>query len=323
MLRTTLTFCAAALAALAAPLAHAQAYPSKPVRVIVTFPPGGATDTIARALSQPLTQALGQQVVVENRPGANAIIGMEACAKAAPDGYTLCLTNNDAITFNPALFAKLPYDPERDLYPIANVGVIEQVIVANAGLPAGSFKEMLELSRRNPGTVTWSSFGPGSMGHLYVDWLNNNARAKIVHVPYKGAGPAMNAVAAGEVGVSLFAVGAALPLVKAGKLKPLAIVASKRSTHMPDVPTLDELGYPFVVRAWLGVFAQKAVPDDVARRLNAEIGKILGDPAFREKWLAVQAIDAAPNSLEQFAAFIREDQKVALTNLRAAGIHLD
>ena len=310
-------------AAVLAPSALAQTYPAKPVKIIVTFPPGGATDTIARALSQPLTQALGQQVVVENRPGANAIIGMEACAKSPPDGYTLCLTNNDAITFNPTLFAKLPYDPDRDLYPIANVGVIEQVIVANAGLPAASFKEVLELSRQKPGAVTWSSFGPGSMGHLYIDWLNNHTGSKIVHVPYKGAGPAMNAVAAGEVGVSLFAVGAALPLVKAGKLRPLAIVASKRSHHMPDVPTLAELGYPFVVHAWLGVFAQKAVPDDVARRLNAEIGKILADPGFREKWLSVQAIDAAPNSLEQFAAFIRADQKVAAENLRAAGIRLD
>jgi tripartite-type tricarboxylate transporter receptor subunit TctC len=299
----------------------AQTYPTKPIRIIVPFPPGGATDTIARRLSQPLAAALGQPVLIENRPGANAIIGMEACARADADGYTFCIANNDAINFNPSLYAKLPYDPAKDLRPIAKVGEIEQLIIANGATKETTLAQFLDRSKNAP--VTWSSFGNGSMGHLYIDWFNSNAGSKLVHVPYKGAGPALEAVIKGEVDVSLFATGAALPHVKSGRLKPLAIIDTKRSSHLPDVSTLPELKYDFVVRAWLGMFAPKGVPDSIATLMNREVSKVLADPELQQKLRSEQAIETAPNTIEEFTAFIRADEKVAATQLRAAGIRLD
>jgi len=302
-------------------LAAAQAFPNKPIRLIVTFPPGGATDVMARGLSVPLAKALGQPIVVDNRPGANAIIGMEACARSAPDGYNYCMTNNDAIAFNPALYAKLPYDPAKDLVAIAKVGDIEQIIVAHSSVAGTTLKQVIEESSRS--VMTFSTFGNGSMGHLYVEWLNHNAGAKLVHVPYKGAGPALEAVFKGETKLSMFAVGAALPHLKNRTIKAVAFVDTKRSRHLPDVPTITEQGYDFVVRAWLGVFAPRGIPGEIAQRMNRDISTALTDPEFRQKFLAEQAIDAAPNSMEQFAEFIRADAVVAGTQLRAANIRLD
>jgi len=308
------------LFALAAQAVLAQGFPNKPIRLIVTFPPGGATDAMARGLSAPLGKLLGQPVVVDNRPGANSIIGMEACAKSAPDGYNYCMTNNDAISFNPALYAKLPYDL-KDFYPIAKVADIDQVIVAHKDTAGASLRQIIDAAKTKP--LTWSNFGPGSMGHLYAVWFNNNAGAQFTPVPYKGAGPAMEASIKGEVAVSLFGVGAALPHLKNGTLKAIAIVDEKRSKYLPDVPTIAEMGYPFVVRAWLGFFAPRAIPDEIARRMNREIGKVLEDAEFREKFLAAQAFGAAPNTPEQFMEFIRADAKVAAEQLRAAKITLE
>lgn len=301
--------------------AQAQTYPTKPIRLIVTFPPGGATDTIARALAQPLGEAIGQPIVVDNKPGANAIIGMEACSRAAPDGYTICITNNDAITFNPVLYQKLPYDPAKDLIPIAKVAEIEQIIVAATGFAPASLPDAVATSKKT--SATWSTFGNGSMGHLYLEWFNSHQAANFTHVPYKGAGPALEAVLKGEVNMSLFAVGAARQHIAAGKLKPYAVIADKRSSHLPNVPALTELGYNFIVQAWLGIFAPAGTPQPIAQRLNTEISKILVDPAVQAKWRNEQAIITGPNSMAEFAAFIAADGKLAAEQLRAGNIRLD
>ncbi|MCM0018776.1 MAG: tripartite tricarboxylate transporter substrate-binding protein [Tagaea sp.] len=308
-------------AALAAPAALAQEFPARPIRLIVPFPPGGATDTVARAMAQPMGEALRQPIVVDNRPGANAIVGMEACARAAADGYTYCITNNDSITFNPVLYARLPYDPAKDLIPIAKAAEIEQIIVAAAGFAPRTLAEAIQASRTKP--ATFSTFGNGSMGHLYLEWFNGHTGAKFTHVPYRGAGPALEAVIKGEVDLSLFAVGAARQHIAAGRLKGLAVIADRRSTHLPDVPALTELNRDFVVSAWLGIFAPRGVPDAIVRRMSQEINKVLADPAVQAKWRADHALIAAPNSPAEFASFVEADAKVAAAQIRAAKITLD
>lgn len=312
-----------ALLAAALPAAAQADFPTKPIRFIVPAAAGGPTDLTARLIAQEMQKTLGQPVVIEPKPGAGGNVGADHVAKSAPDGYTILMATIGTHAINQTLYKSLPFDPIKDFAPVSQVVQYPLIFVVHPSIPAKNVREFIDYAKANPGKLNRASGGSGTSMHLSGELFRSFTGLDLPHIPYKGSAPALNDLVGGQVHLMFDSMMTALPLVKAGKLKPLAIVASKRSTHMPDVPTLDELGYPFVVRAWLGVFAQKAVPDDVARRLNAEIGKILGDPAFREKWLAVQAIDAAPNSLEQFAAFIREDQKVALTNLRAAGIHLD
>jgi len=315
---------ALSIAALAgSPAAQSQTYPAKPVRIIVPVSPGGALDTMARAISPRLSQALGQPVVVDNRPGANTIIGLEACARSAPDGYTSCLSNSDGISYNPHLHSRLPYDPPRDFAPVINIGYIETLFAAGASFPAGSVPELLELARSRPGTIAWSSFGNGSIGHLYIEWLKSRTGAQFIHVPYKGAAPALTALLAGEVQVSLVSAGQGIPQVKAGKIKPLAVIGSRRSAQLPEVPTFQELGLELQVRSWLGIFAPAGTPKEIVRRLNTEIAKILSDPAFREQNLTGRAIVPVGDSPENFADFLRADREIAARLVKIAGVRLD
>lgn len=308
---------------LVATAALAQNYPLRSVRIIVPVSPGGALDTMARAISPRLSQSLGQPVVVDNRPGANTIIGLEACARSTPDGYTICLSNSDGISYNPHLHSKLPYDPPRDFAPVINIGYIETLFAARASFPAGSVSELLELAKSRPATIAWSSFGNGSIGHLYIEWLKSRTGAQFIHVPYKGAAPALTALLAGEVQVSLVSAGQGIPQVKAGKIKPLAVIGSRRSAQLPDVPTFQELGLELQVRSWLGLFAPAATAPEIVRRLNTEIAKILADPAFREQNLVGRAIVPVGDSPENFAEFLRADREMAAKLVKLAGVHLD
>jgi tripartite-type tricarboxylate transporter receptor subunit TctC len=299
------------------------AYPSAPLRIIVPHATGGAADALSRGLAERLALALGQPVIVDNRPGANGIIGAGACAKAPADGYTLCMTNNDVISLNPFLYAKLPYDPARDFAPVVHVANVTGMIVANASVPASSMKEFVALAKARPGTLKWGSFGVGSIGHVYVEWLQRTAGVSILHVPYKGAGPTVPAVLSGEVDAILFAAGGAAPYITSGKVKPLAMLGSKRLASMPDVPTFGEQGFPFYVNPWVGLFAPAGTPKEIVQRLNIEVNRILADPAFRERTLAPQTAEAVGGSTASFAAFIRADREESAKGVKLSGIQLD
>ena len=313
-------FCSMAL--IGAGVAHAQNWPAKPIRLISPFPPGGAVDLMSRAIAVKL-DSLGQSVIVENKPGANGIIGIDACAKADGDGHTFCLTNNDSVTFNAFLFRKLPFNPRTDLATVAHAGFIEGLIVGYPGA-VGSMKEALERVRAKPNSLSLGSFGPGSIGHLYAEWLAKEAGARFIHVPFKGAGPALQAVMSGEVSVAFSGVGAILPFAKVGKLKPLVVSGDRRSAFLPDTPTFRELGVEFSIRPWLGIFAPKSVPAEIVQRVNAQVNRAAKeDPKFHERWYTEQAIEFWPNTPAQFAEFFLKDLQDAATLVKIAGVTLD
>nr|WP_256354480.1 MULTISPECIES: tripartite tricarboxylate transporter substrate binding protein [unclassified Variovorax] len=302
--------CAAALAVAQAALAQGTTFPDKPVHIIVPGPPGAATDAIARGLGEFLRPRLGQAVVVENRPGATGIIGTSYFAKSPADGYTLLLTNSDPVIMNPLLYDKLPYDAERDLVPVANLGIISGIVLAHPSVRANSMVELMELGRAKPGSVKWATFGVGSFVHVYAEWLSNSGGAGFLSVPYKGGGPALQATIAGEVDVTLFGIGPAIPLIEAGRVKPLAILGPKRSPLLPNVPTLAEQGFPQYITTWLGLFAPRGTPQDVVRKINGLVNQAMQDPAFKTSVMDPQTIDPMVGSPEDFAEFVRKDRAV-------------
>jgi tripartite-type tricarboxylate transporter receptor subunit TctC len=303
--------------------AFAQAYPHKPIRMIVSSQPGGVTDSTARALANEVAPALGQPVVIENRGGANGNIGGEACARATPDGYSICLLNGVAVTFNPFAYARMPFDVDRDLAPVIHLGFLDVAIVVNAGVPANSMKELVDLAKAKPGALNWGSLGIGSHAHMYQVWLEQKAGISFAHVPYKGAPPLFLALTSGEVHVSTTTPGTALPHVKTGKLKIIAVVTGKnRSPLAPQVPTLQEQGYDLDFRNWNGVFFQKAAPAEVVRRWNGEINKLLAEPRFVERYFAPMAVTPSGGTTEYFANFIKSDRATTAELVKLANIKL-
>ena len=301
----------------ALPAAHAQNYPARPVRMLVGTAPGGPQDAIARGVGQVLTQKLGQPFVIENRVGADGIIAGEACARAQPDGYTICSNDNWAIALNPLTHLKLPYDPVRDLTPIIHYGFLAAAILAHPSVPANSMPELLELARAKPGTITWGSYGISSASNLYMEWLKNARGITFLNVPYKSAGLVWPAMLAGEVQISYLAVGLAAPTVKAGKAKALAVIGpSTRSPIMPEVPTYSEAGLEFNIGTWFGLFAPSGTPREIVSRPNAEIAReLFNNPPARERFLtgigmAIELPAGGPP--EAFAELIgREREKLA------------
>ncbi len=283
--------------------ANAQAWPSKPLRYIVPFPPGAFNDTLARIMSSELPKALGQPVVVENRPGGNTIIGTEAAAKSAPDGYTL---------FGAALpFAviqslyKTPFDVTKDFVPITLAGTTPNLLVANPAAPMNSVQELVAYARANPGRLNYASTGNGTSNHLSFELFKSMTRTSITHVPYKGSAPAVTDLIAGQVQVMFDNMPNVLPQVKAGKLKALAVSSKKRSALAPDVPTVDEAGVPgYEVTVWFGILAPAGVPPDIVRRLNAEMVKIIGSPEIADRF-AKAGVDPVASSPEEFGVFLR------------------
>jgi tripartite-type tricarboxylate transporter receptor subunit TctC len=308
-LRRRLLALALPLAALAvAPGAFAQAWPSKPIRIVVNFPPGGAADQLARAIGQPLGEALGQPVVVENRGGANGNIGGEAVAKSPPDGYTLLMSSGGMVSVNPHLYSKMAFDPARDLVPVASAARIAVYLMAKPQLPVNNVQEFIRYTKANPGKLSFGSPGTGSSPHLAAEMMKSQAGLFAVHVPYRGAAPALQDLLAGQLDFH-FDPGIGLQHAKSGRLKLLAVGSMKRSPLFPDVPTLHEVGLTnFDADTVFGFYAPAGTPAEVVNRLNAEINKILGTKAIQDRVIAMGG-EALPLTPAQFGAKAAEDSR--------------
>jgi tripartite-type tricarboxylate transporter receptor subunit TctC len=298
------------LAASAAQPALAQTWPSKPVRIVVAYPPGGGIDVMGRQIAEKLTAAWGQPVVVDNRPGANTIVATDAVAKSAPDGYTVLLTTDATFSINPHLYAKLPFDTQKDFIPVTMLVLLQQLLVANSNLPFNSLEELIKAAKDKPGTINYASYGSGSQPHLSGEMLKYKAGIDLVHVPYKGISLAVPAVMAGEVQLTFAGIATSTAPLKSGRIKALAIGGAKRSPLFPDVPTFAELGYPEVeTHAWFGLFLPAGSPKEAVSRIYADTKKILDEPEFRQKQLIDRGYDVVGSSPDEFAAYILKDRE--------------
>jgi tripartite-type tricarboxylate transporter receptor subunit TctC len=310
MLNNYAIACRALLAAvvlLASATAWAQNWPAKPVRLIVPFPPGGSTDVLGRIVAAKLTDALGQQVVVDNRSGAGGIIGTDAVVKSAPDGYTLLMTASAPIAINVTLFKNIPYDPRKDLVPVTRIGSTPLVLVIHPSVPARSVKELIALLRARPNDFTYASAGNGTPQHLSAELFKTLAGVKMNHVPFKGSGPAMIDVISGQIPITFEVFITALTYVKSGRLRALAQTGSVRSAHLPDVPTIGETGVPgYESAGWYGIFAPAGAPQSVTGRVHAEMARIMATADMRQR-MADLGADPASETSEQFGVFIRAE----------------
>jgi tripartite-type tricarboxylate transporter receptor subunit TctC len=296
-----------ALAVLAPLPAGAQSWPAKPIRLIVPSPPGDGSDLMARAVGAKLSDALGQQVVVDNRPGAGGRLGTELAAKAAPDGYTLIMGNAGSHAINSALYKDLPYDIERDFVPVTQVMRAPNVLVVNPALPVTSVKELIALYKANPGKYSYGSGGNGSSAHLSAELFKSMAGVDVVHVPYKGATPALTDLIAGQVVMFMGNLPPAMGHIKSGRVKALAVTTAQRSALVPEIPTVSESGLPgFETVAWFGIFAPAGTPKEIVQRLADETAKAVQRPEIRE---AIAGLGGEPvgNSPAAFTAIVKSD----------------
>jgi tripartite-type tricarboxylate transporter receptor subunit TctC len=301
----------------------AQAWPSKPLRLIVPFAPGGTTDVLARLVGQKLADALGQQVLVENKPGAGGNLGTELAVKSPPDGYTLVMSFDGTMAINPSTYRKLPFDPQKDLAPVASVAQVPLLVVVHPGVAAKNLAEFVALARANPGGINYSSAGHGSTGHLTGELFAGRAGLKMVHVAYKGGGQAVQDLLGGQIQMLVTALPTVEGHLKGGKLRALAFTSSKRVPGAPEVPTLAESGYAgFEVLSWYGILAPAGTAPEIVRRLNAEINRILQAPDVRER-LAALGTEPTGGTPEQFAETIRADIARWARVVNDAGIRID
>jgi tripartite-type tricarboxylate transporter receptor subunit TctC len=305
--------------ALSARPANAQTYPNGPVHVIVPYAAGGLADALARITGAKVSEALGVPVVVEDRPGASSIIGMEACANAKPDGQTLCLTVADSLSYNPQLFAKLPYDPDKSFAPVIRLAWTNNLLVANANAPFNSYKEMIAYAKANPGKLNWGTWGPATLPDLYLRWIASRTGVNITAIPYGGAGKANFAVYSGEVDITYMGFGVAGPQIKAGKIKPLITIGDKRSPFMPELPTLSEEGGDPGLQGYFGVFAPGGTPKAILDRLNAEFTKAAVDSKIRE-FYKISTLVWDANTPDEFTAFARSDREAAEKVFKSIGV---
>jgi tripartite-type tricarboxylate transporter receptor subunit TctC len=314
---TRLLICA--MAALLPAAALAQAYPSKPVRMIVGFPAGGPADLFGRVLAQAMSANLGQQIVVDNRGGVGGVLGMDAVAKAPPDGYTLGLNNQGSVAMAPFALSSMPYNPQKDFALITTVVKVPEVVVVHPSVPVNTLAELLAYAKANPGRVNYGSAGGGGITHLAGELLKIEAKVDLVHIPYKGAAPAVNDLLGGQVQMGIFDVPVVLPHIRAGKLKALAVTSAKRAPPLPEVATTGELGYPRVISDnWYGLLAPAGTPSDVLKRIHAAAIAALGSPALLEQFGKVSGIPF-PSTPEEYAAFVYEEQTRWGTIIRAIG----
>ena len=307
-----------AAALLAAMPAFAQTYPARPIRFIVPFPPGGGNDIVGRIVALKLGERLGQQIVVDNRGGAGGTIGTDLAAKAAPDGYTI-LINNISLAVNATLMPKLPYDTLRDLAPVSLVGRQPNILVVHPGIAARSVQELLAMARAKPGAVNYGSGGIGTASHLATELLKLMAHVELVHVPYKGLGPALTDLMGGRLQLVISTMASALPHVRAEKMRPLAVTTASRSPFFPDLPTMDEAGvrgYDF--STWYALLVPRGTPGDIVRRLNTELGHVL-QSAFVTEQFAAQGLEPTPSSPAQLAAHLKSEVAKWGTVIRASG----
>ena len=294
---------------LAVPFAEAlaQAYPAKPIRIVVPYPPGGTSDILARGLAERLTAAWGQAVIVDNKPGANGNVGADIVAKAAPDGYTVLLADIGALAISPSVYPTLPFDPARDFAPVSMVAYSPHILVVNPGVPANSVQELIALAKSKPGKLNFAVSGVGGAPHLAGVEFALRTGVKWEYIPYKGGSQAIADVAGGQADATLNGMLATYPLVKGGKLRILGVSSNHRMTAIPEVPTIAESGLPgFETGSWQGVVAPAGTPRDIVTKLNAEIARIVGTPDMRDN-LARQGAEVRTNSPEEFAAFIRSE----------------
>jgi tripartite-type tricarboxylate transporter receptor subunit TctC len=300
-------FCVFALTAI--PAAYAQTWPAKPVRFISPFAPGGGADIKSRVIAQKLTESLGQQVLVDNRGGAGGMIGVDLGAKAPPDGYTVVLGTIGPIAINPSLYAKMAYDPVKDLVPVTLAADALNVLVVHPALPVKNVKELVSLGKARPNELFFGSSGPGATDHLAGELFNMLTGTKMVHVPYKGGAPAMLDLMAGNVQIIFSTVSTAIGQIKGGKIRALGMTGVKRFVLMPELPTIAEAGVPgFAVNNWYGVFVPAGTSKDIVARLNNDIVKILHMPDAKQRLLE-SGIEATPSTPEQFAAYIQNETK--------------
>jgi tripartite-type tricarboxylate transporter receptor subunit TctC len=304
-------------------LAQAQNFPSRPIRFVVPIAPGGGADLVARVIAERLSRNLGQQVVVENRAGGGTVIGTESVARSAADGYTWLLGTATSHAINASLLKKLPYDPVKDFAPIALVAVLPQIIVIHPALPATSLKDFIALAKKRPGEILFGSPGNGSNNQLGAEMLNIVTGIKTLHVPYKGAGPAITDLLAGHLQYMFTTVPPALPQVKAGRLRALAVASAKRSTLLPDLPTTAEQGARGVEAAsWNGILLPAGAPREIITRLHAEIGAVMKQPEVIER-LAGAGVEPAMMTPEEFAAYIESETARYAKVVKASGGKLD
>jgi len=319
LFRYSLVLGSSVLIAVAASPLSAQSFPSKQVRFILPFPPGGPTDLLGRAVAQKLTEQVGHPVVADNRPGAGGNLGLELAAKSPPDGHTLVLSS-PLVSISPSLYAKLNYDPIKDLAPVSLVAYIQNVIIVHPSVPAKTLRQLIDIARRSPGKLNFGSGGVGTTSHLAPSLLLSLAKINMVHVPYKGTGQALSAMVGGEIDMLVMAVPAAAAQIQAGKVRALAVLADKRQPNLPDVPTSKEAGVDnYEVPIWYGILTSSGTPRDLVTRWNGEIGKALAAPDLRER-LTTAGIDPRPTSPEQFAAYIKSEAVRYAQVIKDAGI---
>ena len=312
----------AAIALLLALAAGAQTYPQKPVRIVVPYPPGGTVDLVARHLAQQLGTQVGQQIVVENRAGANGTIGSDFVSKAAPDGYTL-LVQASIFVINPLFLKNVPYDVQRDFAPISNIGSVPLLVTAHPSVPAGSLREFVALVRANPDKYTFATTSFGSAGHLTEEVIRRDAGLSILIVPYKGAGPALTDIVGGQVSALADPLPSSYPHVKGGRLRALAVTSRERIAFMPEVPTMAESGFPgFEMLSWYGLWGPPALPRDIADRLAAEVVRAVKSPEMQEK-LASQGFLPRGSTAPEFAAYIKDEIAKYAKIVKEANIKVD
>ncbi len=309
-----------ALVILAVPMAiHAQAYPSKTVRLILPFPPGGGTDTLGRGIAQTLSAQIGQQVVADNRPGAGGNLGLELASRAPPDGHTIVLSS-PLVAISPMIYAKLNYDPEKDLAPVTMVGFTRKVMVVHPSVPARTLRELVELARRNPGKLNFGSGGVGTSVHLTTELLKSLTGINIVHVPYKGTILALGALVAGEIDMVVGSMAPIVQLAKAGRLRPLVVLSETRGTALAHLPTAAEAGFPEVTDdTWYGMFVPAGTPRDVVNRLNQELRKTLTNPELVKRLDSV-GVETRTSTPEELGRFVKSESVRFGKVIKSAGI---
>lgn len=302
--------------------AGAQDYPARPVRVVVPYAAGGPVDIVARITAQKLTEAFKHQFLVDNRAGAGGNIAVELVARSAPDGYTLLMGANGTNAINPSLYKKLAVDPAKDLAPVSRVASSAMILVVHPSLPVSSVRQLIALARKQPGAVTYASSGSGSTAHLASELFKSTAKIDLLHIPYKGAGPALVDLVAGQVQAMITGVSSTLPYVKSGRLKALGVSSEKRQSLLPEVPSIAEDLPGYEVSTWYGIFAPAGTPRAVIDRLNQALGRILTSPDAQSRLAAVGA-DAQPNSPEQFAQAVSQERAKWAKIIEQAGARAD
>ena len=316
-------FVAAVLVAAGTPALQAQDYPAKPIRLIIPYSPGGTADLLARTIGQKMAASLGQQIIVDNRPGAGGNIGADLAAKAAPDGYTIVMGTVATHAINPNLYATMPYDADKDFAPIVLIATLPNLLVVNPSVPAKNVKELIALAQAKPGELAFASAGNGTSQHLSGELFKKMTGVDMIHIPYKGSAPAVSDLIGGQVQLMFDNIPSSLPQVRAGKLRALAVTGPKRSPVLPDLPTLSEAGLPgFSITSWFALFAPAGTPSKILLRLNKEAAKAIASQDLRQQWMA-QGIEPAGGTADQLAEFRRIEAPKWAKIIRDSGARVE